>query len=188
MGFKLSQLCAGLTLACGALALQPALAQSATDAQPTTIKSLDLPRYMGTWYEIARYPNRFQKKCVGNTRAEYSLTDNGGVQVINRCMLESGEMNEATGAGRQIGGASSAKLEVRFAPAWLAFIPAVWGDYWVIDLDAAYQLAAVSDARREYLWLLSRTPKVEPQAYAALLDRLVRQGFDRQKLLVTRQD
>jgi apolipoprotein D and lipocalin family protein len=67
---------------------------------------------------------------------------------------------------------------VRFAPGWLSFLPMVWGDYWVIDLDPDYQLAAVSEPKREYLWILSRTPTVPRQAYAALLDRLARQGFD----------
>ncbi len=188
MHFNFFRLCAALILTLSALAMQPALAQSATSQKPITIDSLDLPRYMGTWYEIARFPNPFQKKCTGNTRADYSIKDDGGVQVINRCRLKSGEMNEIVGAGRQIGGASSPKLEVRFAPAWLSFIPAVWGDYWVIDLDAAYQLVAVSDARREYLWVLSRTARVEPEAYEALLGRLAHKDFDLRKLQMTPQE
>ncbi len=92
------------------------------------------------------------------------------------------------GSARQIGGANSAKLEVRCAPAWLSFIPAVWGNYWVIDLDAAYQLVAVSDARREYLWVLSRIAKVDPKVYEALLGRLGHKGFDLQNLQLTPQD
>ena len=188
MHLNFSRFCAALTLTLSALAMQPALAQSATSQKLSTIDSLDLPRYMGTWYEIARYPNWFQKKCTGNTRADYSIKDDGGVQVINRCKLQSGEMNEIIGAGRQIGGANSPKLEVRFAPAWLSFIPAVWGDYWVIDLDAAYQLVAVSDARREYLWVLSRIAKVDPKVYEALLGRLGHKGFDLQNLQLTPQD
>lgn len=154
--------------------------------QHTLIAALDLPRYMGTWYEIARYPNWFQKKCAGFSRADYSLEPDGRVQVINRCRLQNGETDIALGTGRQIGDATSPRLEVRFAPAWLSFIPAVWGDYWVIDLDEDYQLVAVSEPRREYLWILSRTPQVEPRAYDALLERLGRKGFDTGKLLVTR--
>lgn len=121
-----------------------------------TIDALDVPRYMGRWFEIAKYPNWFQKKCVSDTRAEYSLKAEGGVQVINRCRLDNGEWSEAVGFARQIGGPASPKLEVRFAPAWLSFLPAVWGDYWVIDLDPEYQLVAISEPRREYLWILSR--------------------------------
>ena len=154
----------------------------------TPIKSLDVPRYMGTWYEISKFPNWFQKKCVASTKAEYSLKADGNLQVINRCKLESGEVNEATGTARQIGEASSPKLKVRFAPAWLAFIPAVWGDYWVIDLDDSYQLVAISEPNREYLWVLSRTPRVDQKIYEALLGRLKGQGLDVSKLENTRQE
>jgi len=154
----------------------------------TTIRALDVPRYMGTWYEISKFPNWFQKKCVGYTKAEYSLKADGNVQVINRCMLESGEMNQAIGTARQLGMASSPKLEVRFAPSWLSFIPAVWGDYWIIDLDDNYQLVAVSEPTREYLWVLSRTQKVNQKSYDDLLGRLARKGFDVHKLEVTKQE
>ena len=137
------------------LVLTGAFAQAADNPQPAndlkSISALDVPRYMGTWYEIAKFPAWFQKKCVADTQAEYSLQPDGHVQVINRCRQDSGEMKEALGSARQIGGAASSKLEVRFAPAWLSFIPAVWGDYWVIDLDPAYQLVAVSEPKREYL-------------------------------------
>ena len=97
---------------------------------------------MGTWYEIDKYPNMFQKKCVSATRAEYSLKADGTVQVVNRCKVQDGEFEEAIGAARQVGAAISPKLRARFAPAWLSFIPLVWGDYWVIDLDANMQLVA----------------------------------------------
>jgi len=147
-----------------------------------TISALDVPRYMGRWYEIAKYPNRFQRKCVADTSAEYKLEPDGRVQVTNRCRMENGEWNEAVGVARQIGDASSPKLEVRFAPAWLSFIPAVWGNYWIIDLDPEYQLVAISEPRREYLWVLSRTPKVGQDAYSALLERLRRLGFDTNRL------
>ncbi len=143
---------------------------------------------MGTWYEIAKYPNRFQKQCVADTRAEYSLMADGRVQVINRCRLQNGEMESASGIARKVGGAGSAKLEVRFAPAWLSFIPAVWGDYWVIDIDDAYRLVAVSEPKRDYLWVLSRTPTVDAARYAALLARLGEHGFDLDRLEVTLQE
>jgi apolipoprotein D and lipocalin family protein len=91
------------------------------------------------------------------------------------------------GSARQLGPFDSPKLQVRFAPGWLSFLPMVWGDYWVIDLDPDYQLAAVSEPKREYLWILSRTPTVPRQAYAALLDRLARQGFDLERLEPTKQ-
>lgn len=153
----------------------------------STIAALDVPRYMGTWYEIAKYPNRFQKQCVADTRAEYRLQPKGGVQVINRCRKENGDMEEALGEARQMGAATSPKLQVRFAPAWLSWLPMVWGNYWVIDLDDGYQLVAVSEPKREFLWILSRTPTVSPEAYSALLTRLKAQGFDLDRLERSRQ-
>lgn len=156
-------------------------------AQLGTIPSLDVQRYMGTWFEIAKYPNRFQKKCVSNTSADYSLQSNGKLRVHNRCLTEDGQTSEVIGEARQIGNSTSPKLQVRFAPSWLSFVPLVWGNYWVIDIDADYQLVAVSEPTREYLWVLSRTPEVNAKAYEELLARLESKGFDLKKLEKTRQ-
>lgn len=174
--FTIPLLCAALSA--GAATVTPPL---------TPIAALDVPRYMGDWYEIAKYPNSFQRKCAGFTKASYKLLDGGQVQVINTCRRNDGDTDVAGGIARQIGGGNSPKLEVRFAPAWLSFLPFVWGDYWVIDLDNDYRLAAVSEPKREYLWILSRTPTVDPAAYQALLDRLKQRGFDLEKLEATRQ-
>ena len=152
-----------------------------------TIASLDVPRYLGTWYEIAKFPNWFQKKCIGNTKAVYSLKDDGNLQVLNSCKTADGETSSAQGAAKQIGAKDSPKLEVRFAPDWLSFLPIVWGDYWVIDLDSRYQAAAVSDPKRDYLWILSRTPQMDPKVYDDLLLRLQQQQFDTRKLEKTPQ-
>ena len=157
------------------------------DQSVKTIAALDVPRYLGTWYEIAKFPNWFQKKCVSNTKAVYTAKSDGNLQVLNSCKTATGETSEAEGLARQIGTKDSPKLEVRFAPEWLSFLPMVWGDYWVIDLDPQYQVAAVSDPRREYLWVLSRTPQIDPQVYADLLVRLKKQQFDIQKLELTSQ-
>ena len=168
-------------LCCG-----PALAfDAAKPLQP--IASLSVPRYMGTWYEIAKFPNDFQKKCVGDTSASYTLRDDGRVDVVNRCRTADGKTDAAEGVARQLGAATSPRLKVRFAPAILSFIPMVWGDYWVIDLDEQYQLSAVSEPKREYLWILSRTRQVDPAAYEALLARLSSQGLDVSKLVRTPQ-
>jgi len=157
------------------------------DQSVKTIAALDVPRYLGTWYEIAKLPNWFQKKCVSNTKAVYTAKPDGNLRVLNSCKTATGETSEAEGLARQIGAKDSPKLEVRFAPEWLSFLPLVWGDYWVIDLDPQYQVAAVSDPRREYLWVLSRTPQLDPQVYADLLQRLKQQQFDIQKLELTSQ-
>ena len=151
------------------------------------VASLDVQRYMGTWYEIAKYPNRFQKDCIGDTQAEYTLMADGRVRVINRCRIDGGQMDEAQGVARQVGAPDSPKLKVRFAPAWLSFIPAVWGNYWVIDIDDDYELVAVSEPTREYLWVLSRGPKVDARRYGMLLARLAGQGFEIGRLELTLQ-
>ena len=164
-----------------------ATASAVVEAPVRTIASLDVPRYMGTWYEIAKFPNFFQRKCVADTTANYSVGADGRVQVLNRCREQDGSFLQATAAARQLGGPTSPQLEVRFAPKWLSFVPGVWADYWVIDLDAGYQLAAVSGPTRKYLWVLSRTPKVDPAAYDALLARLRAQGYDTQALIPTPQ-
>jgi apolipoprotein D and lipocalin family protein len=169
--------------------LASAQAQS-SDASPApleAITSLDVPRYMGTWYEIAKYPNWFQKRCIANTSATYAVQPNGMLQVLNRCQKEDGSMSEALGAAKQVGDANSPKLEVRFAPAWLSFLPFVWGNYWVIDLDPQYQLAAVSEPSRKYLWVLSRSKTVEPKAYEALLQRLKQKGFNLDAIEISKQ-
>jgi apolipoprotein D and lipocalin family protein len=158
-----------------------------SDQAVQTIASLDVPRYLGTWYEIAKFPNWFQKKCVSNTKAVYTAKPDGNLRVLNSCKTAGGETSEAEGLARQIGAKDSPKLEVRFAPEWLSFLPLVWGDYWGIDLDSQYQVAAVSDPRREYLWVLSRTPQLDPKVYADLLQRLKQQQFDIQKLELTSQ-
>lgn len=157
------------------------------DQSVKTIAALDVPRYLGTWYEIAKFPNWFQKKCVSNTKAVYTTKPDGNLRVLNSCKTATGETSEAEGLARQIGAKDSPKLEVLFAPEWLSFLPLVWGDYWVIDLDPQYQVAAVSDPRREYLWVLSRSPQLDPKVYADLLQRLTQQQFDIQKLELTSQ-
>ena len=177
-------------VACMVWSVAAAQVPGAASAAPVplgTIAALDVQRYMGTWYEIAKYPNWFQKKCMAQTRAEYRLQADGTLQVINRCQQDNGAVDEAVGQARQIGAATSPKLQVRFAPVWLSMLPFVWGDYWVIDLDEGYQLVAVSEPKREYLWILSRTPTVSAAAYEALLARLKNQGFDLDRLERTKQ-
>jgi apolipoprotein D and lipocalin family protein len=152
-----------------------------------SVASLDVSRYLGKWYEIAKFPNRFQKKCVSDTSADYALLSDGSLSVLNQCRQTDGNWDKALGQAKQVGGTKSAKLKVRFAPAWLEFIPFVWGDYWVIDLDDQYQLVAVSEPTREYLWILSRTPFVEAFRYDELLLRLAGMGLDIERLEKTIQ-
>jgi apolipoprotein D and lipocalin family protein len=147
------------------------------------ITSLDLPRYMGRWYELARYPNRFQRQCAGAATADYTLLPTATVQVVNRCPLPGGTVDEAIGEARRVGPEGSPTLQVRFAPAWLSFLPQVWGHYWVVELDAGYQLAVVSEPTREYLWVLSRQPSLPAAQWTALNARLQALGFEPTRLV-----
>lgn len=159
------------------------------DALPPlqSIASLDIQKYVGRWYEIAKFPNRFQKQCVSDTFADYALVANGHVRVLNQCRNNQGDWEQAVGLAKAKNPDDTARLQVRFAPAWLSFLPWVWGDYWVVDLDEAYSLVAVSEPAREYLWILSRTPVVEGAQYAALLARLKVQGLDVDRLEISPQ-
>jgi apolipoprotein D and lipocalin family protein len=158
--------------------------QSVAPLKP--IANLDVSRYLGRWYEIAKFPNWFQKKCVSDTSADYALRSDGSLNVLNQCRRADGEFDKALGQARQVGGADSAQLQVRFAPSWLSFLPFVWGDYWVVDLDDAYELVAVSEPKRDYLWVLSRTPQVDPTRYGALIERLNAMGLETGRLDKTR--
>jgi len=151
------------------------------------VPDVDLARYAGTWYEIARLPNRFQAKCAGEVVAAYAPQPDGRVTVTNRCRTTTGETTVATGIARRVDGQPPSVLEVRFAPAFLSFLPAVWGDYQIIALGQDYDHAVVGTPDRAYLWVLSRTPRMDPALYRRLLDQAKGQGFDVAKVTETRQ-
>jgi apolipoprotein D and lipocalin family protein len=181
-GLKAGRRCLVWSLALMVPALADAQNLPAAPAPLVPVASVDLERYMGRWHELARFPNRFQSDCTGPATADYSLQPGGRVQVVNRCPQAGGKVDEAIGEARRIGEAGSPKLEVRFAPAWLSWLPMVWGNYWVIDLDPAYQLAVVSEPTREYLWVLARQPQVDAATWEALMLRLRSKGFDLSRL------
>lgn len=166
-----------------AIASAPVSPTASTQAPLAPIASLDLPRYMGRWYELARYPNRFQRQCTGAATADYTLLPTGTVQVVNRCPRAGGTVDEAVGEARRVGPEGSPTLQVRFAPAWLSFLPQVWGSYWVVELDAAYRLAVVSEPKREFLWVLSREPSLPAAEWTALNARLQALGFEPARLI-----
>ncbi len=146
-----------------------------------TVAHVSLERYLGTWYEIARFPQRFEKNCAGVT-ATYGLRKGGGIDVVNRCHRGSlnGPEKVATGRARVVDPATHAKLEVTF------FWP-FWGDYWIVDLDPDYRWAAVGAPSRDALWILSRTSTLPADVYQGILARLRAQGFDTSRLERTPQ-
>lgn len=142
-----------------------------------TVPYVDLERYMGKWYEIAAYPQSFQKDCV-KSRAEYSLRDDGKVNVINSCQLKNGETKVAKGTAKVVDKASNAKLKVTF------FWP-FYGDYWIIDLGQDYEYVVVGAPGRDYLWILSRKPEMREAVYQRILRGIENQGFSLEPLKIT---
>lgn len=146
-----------------------------------SVSSVDLQRYVGRWYELARFPNSFEEGCVGVT-ATYGRNPDGTVSVVNRCRLKSldGEESVANGTARVVDTATNAKLAVSF------FWP-FEGDYWVIALDPDYRWAIVGEPSGRYLWILSRTPQITDELKAELLTRLEAFGYNTKALYWTPQ-
>lgn len=162
------------------------LAASAQTVAPVrTVEAVDLNRYIGDWFEIARFPNRFQRDCTGGVRASYARRPDGRIDVINRCRVTDGTVTEARGVARVVDDRTSAKLKVRFAPAVLSFLPMVWGDYWILGLADDYSWAVVGSPDRAYLWVLARTPQLPPEHLAAALAAARDNGFDVGRLVTT---
>ncbi|HEX2868613.1 MAG TPA: lipocalin family protein [Ignavibacteriales bacterium] len=160
-------------------------AQGKKSDEPETVKFVDLKRYAGLWYEIARIPNRFQKSCTGNTTAEYSLMDDGRVRVVNSCDEEDGKRNIAEGVARISDTSSNAKLEVSFFS--ILGIRPFWGDYWILGLDKDYRYAVVGSPDRKYGWILSRTPHLSDEKLSEAWKILERQGYNPKNFQFTRQ-
>ena len=153
-----------------------------------TVSSVDVKRFTGKWYEIARYPNKFQKKCVGNTTATYTRKADSKIEVINQCVLKDGILGRAEGEASIADTASNAKFEMRFASKYKSFLSTDWDNYWIVDLDENYQYAAASDPKGENLWILSRTPEMKDAIYQNILRRVERLGFNPGRLTKTPQN
>ncbi len=162
-----------------ARALAGVAAQDTTRVLVRPVAVVDLARYAGRWHEVARFPNRFQRDCTGPATADYTLLPGGEVRVINQCPQAGGAIKTAEGRAKKarLGGPASV-LKVRFAPRILSFLPFVWGDYWILDLTDDYDAALVGDPGREYLWILSRTPRIDDEVYARMVRTAREQGFD----------
>lgn len=171
-------------LVCG-LALSAGCATTTTERlllpPLPTVAYVDLSRYLGTWYEIANFPQFFQRGCTATT-ATYTLRADGDIDVLNRCRKGSvdGEEKSALGRARVVDRATNAKLEVSF------FRP-FWGDYWIVDLSDDYSYAVVGHPGREYLWILARAPTMAEATYQHLVTRLQARGYETSRLVRTLQ-
>ena len=144
------------------------------------VPHVGLNRYVGRWYEIARLPNRFEKKCAGSVTATYNLRSNGTLEVVNRCRKSSGDYTTATGKAKVVDKTSNAKLKVTF------FWP-FYGDYWILDLGDNYEYAVVGAPNRKYLWILSRNREMDESLYRTLLAKMAARGFKTEQMIKTSQ-
>lgn len=148
-------------------------------AVPEPKKPVELEKYLGRWYEIARYEQRFQKGCDCVT-ADYSLREDGGIAVLNRCRRPDGAADEARGRAKVVDTATGAKLKVSF------FGP-FYGDYWVLDHADDYGWSIVGEPSGRYLWLLCREATPPAEHVDRLIDRARDLGYDTTMLRRTRQ-
>lgn len=146
------------------------------------VERVELDRFIGKWYEIAKYPNFFQQQCFGGTTAEYAIRDEGGISVVNTCREGSldGPESRIEGYATVTDTGTNAKLNV-------VFFPPFGAPYWIIDLDQDYQWAVIGEPSRSTLWILSRTPALDEATYQDILSRLSANGYDPARLVVTPQ-
>lgn len=159
-----------------AFLLSPVGADAQEAEPPTTVPRVDLERYAGLWYEIARIPNSFQDQCAWGTTAEYTLREDGRLDVMNRCAKADGEVDETRGVARVEDRESDARLGVSFLSI-LGWRP-VWGDYWIIGLDEDYAWAVVGSPDRKYGWILARRRALDADTLEEIHAILRDQGYD----------
>ncbi len=161
-----------------------ALASASYGDEVSVVARFDLNRYLGEWHEIARLPMKHQEGCL-KSKAEYSKSGDGSLTIKNSCTLEGGGTKTSIGIGRIPDPKNGAKLEVNFVPKWLRWLGVGWGNYWVIEIGTDYQYAVVSEPKKEFLWVLSRNPKMSKLELDSITNRLKAKGFDLTKLIVT---
>jgi apolipoprotein D and lipocalin family protein len=142
------------------------------------VPHVELEKYLGKWYEIAHLPAKFQEGC-NETTATYTLSKDGSISVLNQS-IKNGKMKQAKGKAKVVDKKSNAKLKVTF------FWP-FYGDYWIIALGNDYDYAVVGTPNRRYLWILSRTPRMDDKLYSQLIEYAKSKGFDINRLIKTLQ-
>ena len=154
---------------------------------PTTVDSVDLTRYAGTWYEIGRLPMYFQRNCASDVTANYAQkSDGSGITVTNKCVDEDGADITAEGLAKTADDTGS-KLKVTFLPSWIRWLPVGRADYWVLARDADYKTALVGTPDKDYLWLLARSPNVSQETYSKYRQIAEQQGYDLKEFKLTPQ-
>lgn len=185
--FLLTAVAAGCAVMMSSL-LSTAYAEPVTAkaAPVSSVKQIDLPQYLGKWYEIARLPMFFERNCASDVTATYSLNPDASIRVDNQCRKDNGTIMQSIGMAKAVD-ASNAQLRVTFLPTWLRWTGLGTAPYWILKIDEHYTTALVGNPDHRYLWILSRTPQIDPATYQAYLEEARRQGFDTASLIVTKQ-
>lgn len=173
------------TLVAIGLPLAQGLLGSRRGPPPVAATQVDMSRFAGRWYEVARLPSMFEGPCVGQPQAHYTPRWDGSVEMVNRCTDKNGRTHEVHGIGLPLKGANGAKLRISQWPAWLRWLPLAWSDYWVLHVDDAYSEALVATPDRRHLWLVSRQPQLAAERIQALQQKATMQGFVIAKLQLT---
>jgi apolipoprotein D and lipocalin family protein len=164
------------------------LGLTADSTNVKTVESVDLNKYQGQWFEIAAIPQSFQKKCVKNTNANYSIEKSTGyVKVLNICTEADGKLRQADGRARIEDTKSNAKLKVTFVKLF-DWVFSFGGDYWILALEKNYQWVVVGNPTMEYGWILARKPSMTLADLKLADVNLKANGYDTCKLLTSIQD
>ena len=143
-----------------------------------TVEKVELDKYLGVWYEVARKPMFFERKCAFNVTATYTLNENGNIVVDNKCADQDGDLQQSLGEAFVVNAPFNSKLKVSFLPEGVRWIPVGRGDYWILKLDEDYQTVLVGEPRRKYLWVLSRIPNPKKEIIHEYLNYAKSWGYD----------
>jgi len=157
------------------------LSSSAAYAEPKPLvaaEKVELDKYLGVWYEVARKPMYFERKCIYDITATYTLNENGNIVVDNKCYDTEGNLQRSVGEAFISNAPFNSKLRVSFLPEGVRWIPVGRGDYWILKLDDDYQTVLVGEPKRKYLWILSRTPQLKKEQIQEYLNYAKSQGYN----------
>jgi len=150
------------------------------------VPSVDLQRYLGSWFEICRLPLKWEDAEASDISASYSETADGRIRVENRCLDKDGKPERSIGVAVPQD-ETNAKLKVSFLPEYLRWIPFTQGDYWVLAIASDYSVALVGTPDRGHLWLIARSAAVPTETVENYLAVAKSQGFDLDRLITPRQ-